>query len=1028
MKNKSLFKRALSAVLCAVMLVSCWVFTAPSANAAVAGPSSTYGDTTPGTSAPSGGRAGKYMVRILIIEGDKLDKTPHDNNKNYTSGLCYGSNDTDSKRNLTSKPGFNTTNGDKGTNKEYWCEYAKISYKSTNGTGSDGAAWFNLGDYNEDGYDNIISGGGYNYGYFPSNKGILIDGFPTAFTTRYVDHTQDGWFGAKTTLSYTAYLQVAKWTSNTTYEWTEGTCTNGSGWFSGGWDSQYAGGIASGNCSVQNNNSGVECKITQTVADAKYPVAQSTPTVSYSSDSVTAPSTSSASAVTNALSFTAPTDQYGAYMATSITTSCSNKATGITQSGKTTSVGYTANIAGDTDSQTVTATVKWPQKVTTTQKSKTASFTINDAQYQVTFKNEDGTGNNLYQDNFYYGHTPEYNGTTPTKTDTANPPVYSYTHDGWSSTANGTKLTSLPAVTGDSNKTFYAHFSQSLIDYTVKFVNNENTEILSAEYHIGDTLTEPENAQIPDTYESVDKVYTFTGWVGTNGEVYTGTCQGAITYKPVYSDVPRQYTVTFQQEDGTIISSRDLDYGTVPSSVTGLVPALIDKDPDDTNHYTPAWNQSVDTGIKGDTVFKIVYTAIPHDWVSDEGVVTKEGTCTEKSIVTKTCSVCNHDVEVVGDYDLTNHHYVQASVAPVDGGRDMEDEGREVKAYVYFYCDSCNNSYCRANYKYDEESETYKYVEDTDHTGSSIDEIKKYLEEIPTPLFNDHIENFDGYDDGYPYSDRSSSFKLMKGEERAYTDENTKQDFRFSGSVKIPVDISYKIGTDTDNVITDFGYVYSQDSHIGSNPNELILAEDIPEDRLKTDSDEQYWSKIVSLSVVGNKKTSNPVTQEAQNGGRLVGAGGAWSGVSYFHNNGDKTYELTFNLVISISAKNWKMQYAARPYVKYLYHGVEYTVYDGGVTGAGYETYSHSAVFSNVVYGLTAGGESQAVLNYCKERIIPHHNDFYPATITTKTDANTDWWKKFDIWEGTGETWAAFSSSKYGDAYDKLIAPYSAQS
>ena len=646
MKNKSLFKRALSAVLCAVMLVSCWVFTAPSANAAVAGPSSTYGDTTPGTSAPSGDRAGKYMVRILIIEGDKLDNTPHDNNKNYTSGLCYGSNDTDSKRNLTSKPGSNTTNGDKGTNKEYWCEYAKISYKSTNGTGSDGAAWFNLGDYNEDGYDNIISGGGYNYGYFPSNKGILIDGFPTAFTTRYVDHTQDGWFGKKYTLSYTAYLQVAKWTSNTTYEWTEGTCTNGSGWFSGGWDSKYAGGIASGNCSVQNNNSGVECKITQTVADAKYPVAQSTPTVSYSSDSVTAPSTSSASAETNALSFTAPTDQYGAYMATSITTSCSNKATGITQSGKTTSVGYTANIDGDTDSQTVTATVKWPQKVTTTQKSKTASFTINDAQYQVTFKNEDGTGNNLYQDNFSYGHTPEYNGTAPTKTDTANPPVYSYTHDGWSDTANGEeKLTSLPAVTGDSNKTFYAHFSQSLIDYTVKFVNNENTEISSAEYHIGDTLTEPENAQIPDTYKSVDKVYTFTGWVGTNGEVYDGSCHGAITYKPVYSDVPRQYTVTFQKEDGTVISSRDLDYGTVPSSVTGLVPALIDKDPDDTNHYTPAWSQSLDTGIKGDTVFRIVYTATPHTWVSDAGVVTQEGTCSEKSIVTKTCSVCEHDVE-----------------------------------------------------------------------------------------------------------------------------------------------------------------------------------------------------------------------------------------------------------------------------------------------------------------------------------------------------------------------------------------------
>ena len=395
-----------------------------------------------------------------------------------------------------------------------------------------------------------------------------------------------------------------------------------------------------------------------------------------------------------------------------------------------------------------------------------------------------------------------------------------------------------------------------------------------------------------------------------------------------------------------------------------------------------------------------------HDW--DDGVTTP-AKCEVEGKTVYTCKDCENTKEEI--IDALGHNYVQDSVDPVDGGEDISTE-KSVKAYEYFYCDRCNKSYCPAIY--DETSG--EYVKDTENAKSTLAEIEENVEEIPTPLFNDHKETYtSGTKTGqYYYDERSSSFKLMTGEDKAYTGPNTKQDFRFSGSVQIPVDISYKIGTEEDNVITDFGYVYSRDDYIDSKPSRLVL--------------NSGDAKIASLSVVGNKKTTNPVTQEAQNGGRLVGAGGAWSGVSYFHNGGDDTYELTFNLVISILAKNWKMQYAARPYVKYLYHGVEYTVYDGGATGVGYEIYSHSAVYSNVVYGLTAGGESQAVLDYCKERIIPHHNDFYPATITTKTDANTDWWEKFDTWEGTGLTWEAFSKSDFGVAYNELIAPYPAQS
>ena len=62
-------------------------------------------------------------------------------------------------------------------------------------------------------------------------------------------------------------------------------------------------------------------------------------------------------------------------------------------------------------------------------------------------------------------------------------------------------------------------------------------------------------------------------------------------------------------------------------------------------------------------------------------------------------------------------------------------------------------------------------------------------------------------------------------------------------------------------------------------------------------------------------------------------------------------------------------------------------------------------------------------------KIIPYHNEFYPADFEAeKTDENTDWWKKLDIWLVSGTTWEEFSNSDTYQAYAELIAPYSAQS
>lgn len=390
MKYLRISKKSISFLLVLSLLFSVCVWSIPVAHA-VTGPSSDFGNTVSSTSQPASNNQAKYRVRLLIHEDDGFDKSIHDN-ASYVPGITYGVNN--SKRNLNGT----STEDDNGA---YWCEYARINYKDFNGTGTAGAVWFNLGDKDAGNRGDIISSGGQDYGYFPSDDGVPISGFPTSFTTRYYEKGNGSG-------GYTVYLQVAVWTSSTGWEWSEGTCT-GTGFLGiGGWDSKYAGGILSGATgSVSTDKSGTEIALSKSVSDTSvYPQAQAStaPTCTYNLTRLTCPATASAAKASASLQFNSPTDQYGAVMAAKITTACTQSATGITQSGKTTSVAYSANLAGDVDTQTVTATVTWPQVSASGKLSASALFEVNDATYDVIWKNHAGMV--IAEDTYAFGNMP----------------------------------------------------------------------------------------------------------------------------------------------------------------------------------------------------------------------------------------------------------------------------------------------------------------------------------------------------------------------------------------------------------------------------------------------------------------------------------------------------------------------------------------------------------------------------------------------------------------------------------------------
>ena len=170
-------------------------------------------------------------------------------------------------------------------------------------------------------------------------------------------------------------------------------------------------------------------------------------------------------------------------------------------------------------------------------------------EYTVTFQDEDGTL--LQSTKVEYGATPEYTGETPTKAATAQ---YAYEFAGWSPEVS--------PVTGDA--TYTATYSSTVKKYTVRFLNEDGTELQSSEVDYG---AMPEYAgETPAKAATAQYTYEFAGW---SPEVSPVT--GDATYTATYTSTVNKYTVRFVNEDGTELQSSEVEYGMTPQ-FTGETP------------------------------------------------------------------------------------------------------------------------------------------------------------------------------------------------------------------------------------------------------------------------------------------------------------------------------------------------------------------------------------------------------------------------------------------------------------------------
>ncbi len=177
--------------------------------------------------------------------------------------------------------------------------------------------------------------------------------------------------------------------------------------------------------------------------------------------------------------------------------------------------------------------------------SYVAQYSQSTRLYTVTWMDDLGT--ELYVYKVPYGQIPSYSNADPTKQSTAE---YRYTFRTWSPV--------ITAVTGDV--TYTAVYSASKMSYPITWRDYDGAILLTinnVEYGTIPTYT----GIVPSRNPTSQYAYEFIGWTPSVVAV-----TGATTYTAQYSQTIQTYTVTWLNDDGSVLSRQSNNqYGIVPA-------------------------------------------------------------------------------------------------------------------------------------------------------------------------------------------------------------------------------------------------------------------------------------------------------------------------------------------------------------------------------------------------------------------------------------------------------------------------------
>jgi hypothetical protein len=134
--------------------------------------------------------------------------------------------------------------------------------------------------------------------------------------------------------------------------------------------------------------------------------------------------------------------------------------------------------------------------------------------------------------------------------------------------------------------------------HTITWKNYDDT-VLEKDENPEEGTIPAYNGETPERPADVQYTYTFIGWTPEVVAV-----RGTAIYLATYSRTLNQYTVTFRDEDGTVLDSRKWDYGATPA-YNGGTPA---KPSDEQYTYTFAGWTPETVAVTGDATYTATYS------------------------------------------------------------------------------------------------------------------------------------------------------------------------------------------------------------------------------------------------------------------------------------------------------------------------------------------------------------------------------------------------------------------------------------
>ena len=208
----------------------------------------------------------------------------------------------------------------------------------------------------------------------------------------------------------------------------------------------------------------------------------------------------------------------------------------------------------------------------------TATYDATVNEYEITWLSDDDSVIDLTS--VAYGDTPAL--PTPTKAATAQ---YTYEFAGWTP--------AVAPVTGTA--TYKATFTPTLRSYTVTWKDDDGTTLGEDTLAYGST---PSRAA-PSKAATAQYTFAFTGWSPA-----ISTVTGEATYTATYSQTVNTYTISWKDDDGTLLRADTLEYGATPSY--GGSPSKAE---DTYNTYTfLGWGPAV-VAVTGNAIYTATYMA-----------------------------------------------------------------------------------------------------------------------------------------------------------------------------------------------------------------------------------------------------------------------------------------------------------------------------------------------------------------------------------------------------------------------------------